>query len=93
MNNSNTISEIKIKSKTNQQQRIIRHLMAYKTIDDTTARDHYGVRRLSHVIWTLRNNGFDISTTFTASKNRYGEPVHYAVYKLDALANGIKTNF
>ena len=66
-----------------QKERIRAHLRQYGKIDDTQARDRYGIRRLGARIWDLRQEGLPIETIQTHSKNRYGQKVTFATYKID----------
>lgn len=68
--------------KLTQCQRIIRHLQEIGPIDDLTAYSEYGIRRLASRIHDLKVQGYDIETETHKGKNRYGEPTHFAVYRL-----------
>lgn len=70
--------------KRSQKEMVRSHLAQYGKIDDTQARDRYGIRRLGARIWDLRHNdGLPIETVQTTSKNRYGVKVTYATYTCD----------
>lgn len=70
--------------KRTQKERIRSHLAQYGKIDDTQARDRYGIRRLGARIWELRHDeGLPIETIKTKGKNRYGETTTFATYKVD----------
>lgn len=69
-------------SKLTQEERVLKHLREYDSIDDTVARDHYGIRRLAAVIFKLREKGIVIETHSMSGKNRYDVDVTWAVYKL-----------
>lgn len=62
--------------------RIMRHLREIGDIDDLTAYSEYGIRRLASRIHDLKVQGYEIEVENKKSKNRYGEPTHYAVYGL-----------
>ena len=62
--------------------RIIRHLREVGPIDDLTAYSEYGIRRLTSRIHDLKTQGYDIAAETKTGKNRFGEPTHYAEYRL-----------
>lgn len=68
--------------KATQCERIIRHLKDYGTITSMEAMTEYGIMRLASRIKDLKNQGYSIISETKKSKNRYGEPVHYSVYRL-----------
>ena len=68
--------------KLTQCQRIIRHLEDFGSISQLEAISEYGIMRLASRMSDLKQRGFPFSTTIVKGKNRYGEPTHYAVYKL-----------
>ena len=63
-------------------ERIIRHLEDYGTITSLEAIVEYGILRLASRINDLKRQGYAISSETQTGKNRYGEHVHYSVYKL-----------
>ena len=67
-----------------QYDRVLAHLQSYKKgLSQAQAIRLYGAYRLSAIIYNLRNDGYNISTTYKTSKNRYGNIVTYAIYKLE----------
>ena len=68
--------------KLKQTELIIRHMRDYGSISSLTAMQEYGIMRLASRINDLRGQGYDIEVETARGKNRYGEPTHYAVYKL-----------
>lgn len=62
--------------------RILRHLEDYGSINPLEAISEYGIMRLASRITDLKQKGYLISTRMVKGKNRYGEPTHYAVYRL-----------
>ena len=68
--------------KLTQCERIIRHLREVGPIDDLTAYSEYGIRRLASRIHDLKVQGYDIVVETKRGKNRFGEPTHYAEYRL-----------
>lgn len=70
--------------RTTQYDRVLQHLQTHpKGLSQMQAVKLYGLYRLSAVIYNLRNDGYNISTTYKTSKNRYGNIVTYAIYKLE----------
>lgn len=63
-------------------ERILRHLKDYGSITSLDAIREYGCTRLSHYIWLMRNNGYEIESEYLKGTNRYGERTHYVKYKL-----------
>lgn len=53
------------------------------SITSMQAIENFGATRLSGIIYTLRNRGYNITTTLREVKNRYGRMTHIAVYKLE----------
>jgi hypothetical protein len=68
--------------KTTQCEKILRHLKDYGSITSVTAMHEYGVMRLASRISDLRGQGVNIIAETVSGKNRYGETIHYAVYRL-----------
>jgi hypothetical protein len=50
------------------------------------AMQEYGIMRLASRINDLRAQGIKIVSETVAGKNRYGETMHYAVYRLEETA-------
>lgn len=66
----------------NQCERILRHLKDFGSITAQEAMQEYGVARLAARISDLREDGVAIVSETVTGRNRYGEPTHYAVYRL-----------
>lgn len=66
--------------------RILRHLKDYGSITSMEAMQEYGIMRLASRINDLRRSGVAIQSETVTGKNRYGEPTHYAVYKIAEVA-------
>lgn len=64
-------------------QRIVRHMEDYGSITSLEAMNEYGIMRLASRINDLRRNGYPIVSETKHGRNRYGEPIHYSVYKLN----------
>lgn len=67
---------------------LLGYLKANKTITAADAMNVLGIGRLSARIFDLRAEGYDISLTIKTGTNRFGKPVHYGVYRLEAAPNG-----
>lgn len=68
--------------KTTQCERILRHLTDFGSITSLEAITEYGILRLASRINDLKRRGIAISSEIKTDKNRYGEKVHYSVYRL-----------
>ena len=62
--------------------RILAHLLEHETITPLEALSEYGCYRLGARIADLRKQGYDIETKITAGKNRFGDSVNFATYRL-----------
>ncbi len=65
-----------------QKTRIRNYLSSGKAINPLVAFNRLGVYRLSAVIYTLKSEGEDITTTMTPVKNRFGRTMHVASYRM-----------
>lgn len=65
-----------------QTEMVLRHIKDYGSISPVEAMSEYGIMRLASRIHDLRKEGIDITVKIVQSKNRYGEPTHYAQYSL-----------
>ena len=63
--------------------RVLKYLQDFGEITSWDAIEMFGNSRLSATIYLLRKDGWNISTEYKTSKNRYGDTVSYAVYKLE----------
>ena len=63
--------------------RIMRHLEDYGSITSLEAVSEYGIMRLASRIHDLKMQGVPVIKKMESSKNRYGEPVSYARYRLE----------
>ena len=68
--------------KVTQCDKILRHLKDYGSINPLEALGQYGIMRLASRITDLKRRGHLISKETKKSKNRYGETVRYAEYRL-----------
>lgn len=69
-------------SKMTQCDRIMRHLDEHGSITQLEALGEYGIMRLASRISDLRRNGNNIVKDTVTGKNRYGEPVSFARYRM-----------
>lgn len=65
-----------------QKDAILWHLETHGSITSWEAIKEYGVTRLSGIIYQLRKEGKQISAQDTKTKNRFGNSVTYATYRL-----------
>lgn len=68
-------------TKKTMKERILEHLEKYGTINIFEAQD-LGTTRLSEYIRQLREENYNIETIWVNSKNKYGNPNRYGIYKL-----------
>ena len=66
-----------------QTEKIMRHLEIYGSITPLEALEWYGIMRLASRISDLKKEGALITREIATSRNRFGEPVRYAVYRLN----------
>lgn len=62
--------------------RVLQYLKENKSITSLEAIEEFGATRLSAIIYNLRKE-HNITTQYETSKNRYGDSVSYARYKLE----------
>lgn len=67
---------------------LLGYLKTNKTITAAEAMNVLGIGRLSARIFDLRAEGYDIRLTIKTGTNRFGKPVHYGEYRLEAAPNG-----
>lgn len=68
--------------KQTQNEKILAHLQEYGSINPLEAKDLYRCMRLASRISDLKRQGYPILSERGKSKNRNGETVHFAVYRL-----------
>ena len=64
-------------------ERVLKYMQDFDTINPLQALGDLGVMRLGARIWDLRHQGHQISRRMVTGKNRYGEAVSYAEYRLE----------
>ena len=69
--------------KLNQKQKVLRHLKEVGAITPVQAFFDYSIMRLAAVIFDLKEDGYNITTTILKSENKFGEKVSYGQYKLE----------
>ena len=65
-----------------QTEKIKRHLEIFGSITPMDALREYGIMRLASRISDLKRGGVEIEKRMVKSKNRFGEQVHYAEYRM-----------
>lgn len=63
---------------------VLNHLRVFGSITSWEAIKEYGATRLSSIVYDLRKQGWNIGGEMIESKNRYGNPVKYKRYILEA---------
>lgn len=66
-----------------QYDRVLDHLKKNKKLSQKQAINLYGAYRLSDIIYRMRKAGLNITTNFKSGKNRFGDNVFWAEYKLE----------
>lgn len=59
---------------------IVNYMMSGRKIDDTIARDKFGIRRLSARIWDIKHQGYPIEWEDKHGINRYGKNTTFRFY-------------
>ena len=72
-----------------QTERVLRHMREVGSITAAEAMSEYGIFRLAARISDLREQGHTISRRMVAGKNRYGEAVSFAEYRLEEDNNHV----
>lgn len=66
-----------------QRERVVNYISKFGSISSLEAFRDLGVTRLSAVIFDLRHDGYEICGEMEATKNRFGETVHYMRYSFE----------
>ena len=69
------------------QKNVENHLKNVGSITSWDAILSYGVTRLSHIIWVLRNKGWVIETNNVTEKDRNGNNSTFAKYELKSIGS------
>ena len=64
-------------------ERVLKYMHDFGSINPAQAMDDLGVMRLGARIWDLKRAGHPITRKMVKKKNRYGEPVSFAEYRLE----------
>ena len=64
---------------------VLAHLIEHGSITSIEAIQKYGCTRLSARIFDYKEMGYDIESDSMTTKNRYGNPVTVAVYRLKGV--------
>ena len=64
-------------------ERVLQYMQDFGSINPMQALGDLGCYRLGARIWDLRHGGHRITRRMVAAKNRYGESVSYAEYRLE----------
>ena len=68
-------------------ERVLQYMQDFGSINPMQALGDLGCYRLGARIWDLRHDGHRITRRMVAAKNRYGERVRYAEYRLEEMNN------
>lgn len=71
-------------------ERVLKYLEDFGTINPLQAMADLGVMRLAARVADLKKDGYQISRRMVAGRNRYGDPVSFAEYRLEE--NSAKQN-
>lgn len=63
-------------------ERVLKYMKDFGSINSLQAITDLGIMRLAARISNLREAGYRIDRQIVKSRNRYGEPVYFAEYKL-----------
>lgn len=66
-----------------QKQRILKYLQDYGSITQLEALQNLGIMRLASRMSELKKEGYCITKEIVSAKNRYGETVWFARYKME----------
>lgn len=63
---------------------LLDYLKRNGSITAVQALNDLGIMRLSARVYDLRAQGYDITLTMKSGRNRFGKPVSYGIYRLEA---------
>ena len=63
-------------------ERVLQYMQDFGSINPMQALSDLSVMRLASRVSDLRQAGYQIDRQIVTAKNRYGEPVHFAEYRL-----------
>ncbi len=64
-------------------ERVLKYMRDFGSIDPKQAIGDLGVYRLGARVYDLKKRGYKIRRRMVTAKNRYGEPVRFAEYRLE----------
>lgn len=64
-------------------ERVLKYMDDFGSINPLQAMADLGVMRLGARIYDLKRDGYPITRKMVTAKNRYGEPVSFAEYRLE----------
>ena len=64
-------------------ERVLKYMHDFGSINPLQAMGDLGVMRLGARIYDLTRDGYHIARKMVTAKNRYGEPVSFAEYRLE----------
>lgn len=67
-----------------QTETVIEHIKQHGSINAMEALSQYGIMRLAARVMDARESGVPIMTVMVSGRNRYGEAVRYADYRMAA---------
>lgn len=76
-------------------ERILNHIIKYGSITSLEAIKEYGCTRLSHYIYLLRHNGYNVESERIKHVNKYGDRCTYCRYYIsdeEVKEDGTKKN-
>ena len=65
-----------------QAQQVVKFMQENGSISTLEAFREFGITRLASRIYELRRAGLEIISETEKARNRYGEPVHFARYRI-----------
>lgn len=68
-------------------ERIVKYMRDFGSINPLQAISDLGVMRLAARVSDLKEQGYEIERRIVSGKNRYGEPVYFAEYRLMEVKN------
>lgn len=66
-----------------QNEKVLAHLQKYGTITPIEALSEYGIMRLASRVSDLKHDGYSVTKKIISRRNRDGETVRYAEYRLE----------
>ena len=73
-------------------EKILKYIEDNGSITQLDALREFGCMRLASRISDIKKMGYPVRKKLEASKNRYGEPIHYARYTLESEVESSCTN-